>query len=545
MQESINKSLLQKCDYIATMAEIGIPNSATTLASRYPLRRHSPRSQKGSNLRNLGRFFAILCVASLPFEMVISVIRHQLVLRVGPIGYLFHPATGFFLSVLVGGLPSRVRNNFWFVAWLAVYAFGLIISGIVTSSAWFYILSTTLLGPAFMSLVLVTFVDDEFRCEATTAFFFGMVLWSVAFLSLYLFTVASTFRLDPDWRQLPLDKLLMAVRAPGDDYDFFMFKISGNFNKQSNLLVITILLASYLLMIGRLSLKVWSVFLLPILFALFLMFSRGAIGVLLLSGIAFAIVSFITTDRRYFLITGSVVALFLASISTPLFRSYWIDTSSLEQREIIAKQAVTGSSDTFLKSGEVAAVPNGRNAVVVDSNEEVPAIDIDRRKALGPAPEDAACVAKSPIKTLFFDIFGYGLGNFGPTICRSAEAESHNAFIDAWMQGGILGFVGYIGLFVAGVFAGVRNIFRSRFKGIEAIFGTAVICATGALALREFAFVYLWVQSSGGFLTAIGLSMAAAPAIYRTRVSASSRQLRSSTVRLRQRPPGADQQVLG
>lgn len=379
-----------------------------------------------------------------------------------------------------------------------------------------------------MGLVLITFTDDEFRCEAITAFFFGMVLWSVAFLSLYLFTVVSTFRLDPDWQRLPLDKLLMAVRAPGDGYDFFMFKISGNFNKQSNLLVITILLASYLLMIGRLSLRVWSVCLVPILLVLLLMFSRGAIGVLLLSGIAFAIVALITTDRRYFLITCSMIVVFFASISTPLFRNYWTDTSSLEQREIIAKQAVTGDSDTFLKSGEVAAVPNGRDAVVIDPKGEVPAIDIDRRNALGPPPEDTACVAKSPTKTLSFDIFGYGLGNFGPTICRSPEAESHNAFIDAWMQGGVLGLAGYIGLFVTGLFAGVRNIFRSRFKGIEAIFGTAVICATGVLALREFAFVYLWVQSSGGFLTAIGLSMAAVPALYRTRISTGSRQLRSS-----------------
>jgi hypothetical protein len=428
--------------------------------------------------------------------MVISVVRHQLALLIGPVGYLFHPAFGFFIGVFVARLPLQYGRTSWFNACLILYALGLTASGIFTSSEWFYILSTVLLGPALMGFVLITFNDSEFRQNAIKAFCLGMVLWSVAFLALYSFTVASAFKLEPAWMQFPLDKLVMAMRMPGDTYDFFMFKISGNFNKQSNLLVITMLLASYLLMVGQLSFRTWSICLVPILTVLVLMFSRGAISVLVLCGVAFAIIALFATDRHYLVVSCSMFVVFFVSISTPLFRSYWIDMSSLEQREIIATKAVIGDSDRFLRSGEVAVSPNGRDP-------------------LDPSVPNSDCVAEPPVRTLSFNIFGYGLGHFGPTICRFPEAESHNAFIDAWIQGGLIGFAGYIGLFIVGFFVGIRKIFRSSLKDVAAVFGTAIICATAVLALREFAFVYLWVQSAGGFLFTIGLSLVVVPVRYR------------------------------
>jgi hypothetical protein len=79
-------------------------------------------------------------------------------------------------------------------------------------------------------------------------------------------------------------------------------------------------------------------------------------------------------------------------------------------------------------------------------------------------------------------------------------------FQDSWIQGGVIGAVGYLSIFLIGICQGVRRAIQERASDdVACLYGLALVLAAAVLAMREYAFVCLWVQSAGGLLLAIGL----------------------------------------
>jgi hypothetical protein len=461
------------------------------------------------------RALILLCVALLPFELLVSVARQKLVLAIGPVGFLFHPASGFVLGYLLF-MPMRFKTNLFLMGALALYAAGIVVSGLVTGSPAFYVISTVLLGPAFISFVVAYADDDLFFLQIISAFVIGMAIWCVIFSVYFLFfTVPIILARHPNFWALPFERLFFALRLPPEALsgDLLYFKILGNYNKQSNILTLTMILANFCFVKGTWSWKVWAATSFPMAVMLLLMFSRGALLVLALISAALAFAALLRDERRGRQLTAaaSMAIIFLASVSTTGFRDYWKGTGSLEQREAIVSGALSASNERFLASGEVAAASSGQGRVTA-KGVETPAsgwTSSSAEKSTFPTKQE--CSAASPERGWSFYLLGYGLGNFGPTMCRLPEGESHNAFLDAWIQGGIIGFVGYLGIFVVGLAVGGSRVLRSKLRDLASLYGLLIVFAVAALGMREYAFVYLWVQSAGGFLLAIGLVLATAP----------------------------------
>ncbi len=434
-----------------------------------------------SPLQNV-RFFFLLCVAALPFEMIISVARHQLAIRIGPLGYLLHPTFGMAVSGCFLQPHMHVGRRKWFLAFLAIYAVGLGSSGLVTGSVPFFLFSVWAMGPLFMAFSIVIFADSDLLNDAIVAFVIGISIWSIVYFLFFLWTAHVIVGRFPVYNSFPFGEFMMALRSPGEDLwrELYYFRLLGNFNKQANILMLSLILASYLYVEGRLSLKGWSVATMPIAIMFLLMFSRGAFVALILVAIGLLATSALVRRPIPQLSSASIMLLIVfVSLSNATWRAYWHDQGSMVEREEMAEVAVSGSA-TILKSGEL----------VTRSSENL-----------------KSCSAREPERTAKFFVFGYGLGNFGPSVCRGSGAETHNAFIDAWVQGGLVGFVGYTGLFVVAFTLGIFELIRSRFTNQVALFGLAVVCSIAVLGMREYALVYLWVQSAGGFLLALGIAM--------------------------------------
>lgn len=430
---------------------------------------------------------ALTCVAALPFEMLISPVRHQLALLVGPIGYLFHPALGAVIGFAMAGVRIELQKRALLLASLGLYALGLIVSGVFTGSSPFYIVSMVALGPLFMSAVLAFLGNKKVRDDVFLIFVVSMSVWSLLFIIAAVLTTSFILDTKPAWSSLPIGRLLLAVRNPGGGIadDLLFYKLLGNYNKQSNILAISLILAAYLYVRGRLPAWAWASMSATMSLMLLLMFSRGALCAIGLVGIVLGIIAIFRSDRRDLYVAVPMVAVLAISFSTGDLRGYWKNEGSLLERGIIVSGAFGENSGAFLSTGEFVAFSDARS----------------------PRGEAMFCSRKAPEHSLKFYILGYGLGNFGPTICRLPEAESHNAFVDAWIQGGVIGFIGYVGLFLTAFGIGVVKVLRSRFSDIDALYGLAIICTVALLAMREYTFVYLWMQSAGGFVLALGLSL--------------------------------------
>lgn len=429
--------------------------------------------------------FALICVAALPFEMLISPVRHKLALLLGPIGYLFHPALGVVIGLAMAGARVELQKHALFFILLGVYALGLIISGVFTGSPPFYISSMVVLGPLFMSAVLMFLGNKEIRDDVILVFVVSMSAWSLLFIIAAVVTASFVLSIHPEWSSFPLDRLMMAIRNPGPEIadSLLFYKLLGNYNKQSNILVISLILAAYLYVRDKLPTWAWVSMSAAMSMMLLLMFSRGALVAIGLVGLVLGIISLFRSDRRSLQVAASMIIALAVSFSTGDLREYWKNDGSLVQREVIVSGAFVGNSKVFLKNGEVASFSDPRS----------------------PEEQVLPCVVEAPERSMKFYLLGYGLGNFGPTICRLPEAESHNAFVDAWIQGGIISFLGFTGLFLVAV--GMVKPWRSWSSNNDVVYGLAIVCAVAVLSMREYTFVYLWMQSAGGFVLALGLSL--------------------------------------
>lgn len=457
-----------------------------------------------SNERKL-QSAVIFCAFLFPFELLISIARHKLALAIGPVGLLFHPAVPFAVACLSRG---RFMANRALLLALGTYAAGLIISGLVTGSQPFHVISVVALGPVLMAVIIATLDDeDDLLDRVIAAFVAGVAVWASIFVLWFAITAAKIISIQPELLTGPsLGKVFLWLRLPGAlASEFYFFKLLGNYNKQSNIIVLSLILSGYLYVKGRWTCREWAISTTPMLLILLVMFSRGGFAVLALVVAGLAITALLRRARwRQFAVAATMACAVLASASLPELRGYWRNFGSLEERATIMAGSVAGDNHAYSATGEVRNDPSRPLSPHFDPS--TPEKSTAETQSSGKKPsDDDRCEAKPPEPSMVFHLFGYGLGHFGPTICRLPEAESHNAFQDAWIQGGILGFVGYSSIFIVGTLAGARRLIKTRLADTSALFGLAIVLAVMALAQREFAFVYLWVQSAGGVLLAIGL----------------------------------------
>lgn len=452
---------------------------------------------------------AVSCAFLFPFELQFSVVRNKLALAIGPVGLLFHPALFFAVACLLRSPMRTVGNRALLIA-ITLYATGLIVSGILTGSQPFYVISTVALGPVLIAVMIATIDDEEFLDRIIEAFVAGASLWSLIFAVWFAYTASKIVTIQPEIMDgLPLDRLFLWLRLPGALVsDFYYFKLLGNYNKQSNILVISLILSAYLYVKGRWSWRIWVLTTVPMSIMLLVMFSRGALTVLAIVAISLAFTALLHREKRQIAVAAAMAVVILASVSMPELRAYWHNIGSFEQRVAIMSAAASAKSGEFSASGEVVAVqPSQPGGAWIIHNATQPTASPPTMKQSFGIKDDSKCDAISPEPDLKFYLFGYGLGHFGPTVCRQPEGESHNAFMDSWVQGGILGMVGYVAIFLIGIYVGARRLIKTRFADISVLYGLAIVLAVMALALREYAFVYLWVQSAGGFLLAVGLAL--------------------------------------
>lgn len=463
--------------------------------------------------------FAIMAasIVALPFEMVLSILRSQIVLHVGSIGYFFHPALGVAIGAI--GLLRGRRLTAWrssLLAWLAVYAFGVVLSALVNHSLPFYAISFLLLGPLSMALVLVLLLErNDLVDSLLAAFVIGQAVWAACFLVLSVLNASMFAAIYPDIEMKSLGSTVLALR--GDETlwrSMLYYKLLGNFNKQANLLVLGLLMAGYLLVRGRVSWLVWLASSVPMAAMLVLMFSRGAF--VAVAAASLVLLATGRASRRQTAVAVLLGLLFIGSFATPEWRNYWFNEQSLVQREEMATAALT-AAPAFRSDGELA--PAAPAVPAAPAERPAPQAPPSDGAAVAQPPEsenarrntgtDVLCQAKRPERSIGFFVFGYGIGNYGPTICRIPAAESHNTFLDAWIHGGLIGAIGYVLLFVVAALEAGRRVWRSRLHDTQALFGLALIMTIAILSLREYALVYLWVQSAGGFVLAVGLGLCA------------------------------------
>lgn len=440
------------------------------------------------------RWLTLLCVAALPFEIVLSAVRNQLVLKVGLAGYLFHPAVG----AIAGLLWFRGRTNSPAVlTWsLVLYGSGLIVSGVVNGSSPFYIGSVMILGPFLM--VAVQSVDGRLFIQVAKAFVVGQAFWAACFLCFLAWNFSLMIEIEPEISRGSFGTMLLRARGDEDLWSLMLyFKLLGNFNKQANILAVSLILTAYLFVMCHLSRALWLLCTMTMAVMTLAIFSRGAFVVLLLATAGLVAVSYWSRQRRRQVAAAiGVCAASLISFTTPEWRDYWRNLSTIEQRKEMAASALDGSNP-YLSNGHLASE---ERAGSTHASKALPS-----QRQTKAAPD--LCEAKEPERSLTFFIFGYGLGNYGPTICRAPEAESHNGFVDAWIQGGVLSAIGYAAMFIVAVLVALGRLYRSRLSDADALFGLAIVTCIAVLAQREYALVYLWVQSTGGFLLAIGLAL--------------------------------------
>ncbi len=441
----------------------------------------------------------VFCAFLFPFELLISVARHKLSIAIGPVGLLLHPAVPFIVACMLQGIGRD--NHRALLAVIFLYATGLVLSGIVTGSQPYYVISTVGLGPALIAAMIITINNEELLDKIIEAFVVGTAAWALIFAIWFAYTATNIITMQPNLLDdLSFGRLFLWVRLPGAAAkEFYYFKLLGNYNKQSNILVICLIFSAYLYVKRTWSLRMWTLAIIPISTMLIVMFSRGALSVLALVASCLLISALLRDQKRQQLATAAaMIFVILLSISTSEFRNYWRNTGSVEERMTIMTSGVTADNSSFSSTG----------GLVLDAQPPLEVHTSPKANVVEPSialAEKSKCEAQPPERNLAFYIFGYGLGNFGPAFCRLPEGESHTAIYDAWVQGGVLGAIGYVMIFLIGIRVGIGRIFKTAFADTAALYGSAAVLAILGLGIREYSFVYLWVQSAGGFALVIGL----------------------------------------
>ena len=250
---------------------------------------------------------------------------------------------------------------------------------------------------------------------------------------------------------------IISLRYQFDDSLFML--ILGNSNKQSNYLIILILLGPYLLNLKLMSPHLaekpnltYIVFVVLAVVVLTLLFSRAAIFLLPIA---------LYINRRYLIKISLSIKLFLMLMILVLVINF-IDSIGVVLDYLLFSNYVDGSSG------------GGVGSFIQRAEQWDAVFNL----------------------ILMPDVFahGLGLGVYGIMIGGGVEAGTHNLFLDHWLASGFFGVFLIISLVICGA---VLTIIRREWR---LFFGYVFFVL---FALREYSFSYLYVTSMGGLCFAL------------------------------------------
>lgn len=397
----------------------------------------------------------------LPFDYLISnLIKFKLRLEVaaifiGPIFFVM------LLTMLASNFTKELIKNKSAKIWL-MYGFVVYVNSYLHSGDMLKATSYVLLGPVFMGIVLLTHLRVNLIKFCIIPFLVGLAVWALIFLALYIYMMVDLPSILPHFAGYSFGEKIIVARAPGVDYNnlynnYYYYKYILNVNKQSNVILLSMLFVIYLYHEGVFKFVRFLALFIPMALMLLVLFSRGALIVLGVVGFFNVILNlfFLYSKRSSLigfggraLVTGFFsLCVVMFSVSSHYLRNYWLDFHSAIERVDILKM-------TLASSGEKEW------------------------------------------------LWGYGLDGFP----LSTYGDSHNMFFDAWVYGGVIG----ASIFIIGIFMPICNMLIN-FKGECFNFWNwywrlIMLLALIMLGFREFSLNFLTSTSSAAFLMAMVLN---------------------------------------
>lgn len=317
----------------------------------------------------------------------------------------------------------------------------------------------------------------------------GLIVWCVAVVLAF---VADTFQLldfHEGARHYSLDQLVLAMRYPDSiDLDLHYPKLTGNWNKASNIIV----LASMFMMIAiyrdRPARPLFLTAMATMSVVSVLSYSRG--GMLVSAGLGcFNLLLLLwipQVDRRSWALAALVMILPLAvSFCLPAMRVAWFDMSSMDQRMVLAYQAI-----------EFEAL------------------------GLGAGSGGAWGALMKVVQPVLNLLLGIGVGTYGEKLVGNPFAGTHNMFLDMFIAGGLIQVLGLLVL----IGYSWLVVLSKGLRSVTQMVGGMAILAVVVLAFREFDLNYLGVLALPALLfgwligEALGHPSGVASARHRERV---------------------------
>ena len=308
----------------------------------------------------------------------------------------------------------------------------------------------------FLYPVLLVFALAEMATERRLLFFKWFYTGYCAYLLVALFLL---FVVDGIFiRQFDsygLGGALISMRYQETDENLFSL-VLGNANKQSNYLIMSMLLGPYLIGIEgerkgciNCDLIVFRLFVILATLVLIVLFSRAAMFLLP--------IALYLNRHHLFKVSRQFLLLCLAGIVWLSIEFF--DVFVVAANYLLFAQYLDGTQQGFIGTFHQR---------------------VDQWSAIGPLLSDPEVI-----------LHGLGVGTYGLLLGGYEQAGTHNLFLDHLLASGFYGVIVLSGIITAGT---IRSLIKRDLRLVVGYFFFVV------LSLREYSFSYLYVTSMGGLL---------------------------------------------
>lgn len=305
------------------------------------------------------------------------------------------------------------------------------------------------------------------------SYMFGYLVW--ALLSIFLYILyCSAISEYPPYDRYAWDRFLIYARHPGEfwmlsngiEKEFLFSRFSGNLNKVSNVAILNVMLC--MLLRNYIKPYLTALSFLASMVLLFITFSRGALLMSALSALLILVFSLFFAKGIKQKISGVLLSLLLATpfsigLSTEFFRVYWTDFSTIERRKE--------------HWGDAVHVVRGERR------------GTDTKSRAGTAWMSMPSWGTNMPSWNY--VFGVGPGSYGLAVEGNENFGTHNLFLDAWLEGGVLSS-GILIFIVLSSFFVIWKRFRAEGLHWDNLFLSLSFLTFLGLAVREYSFVYLY-----------------------------------------------------
>ena len=379
----------------------------------------------------------------------------------GFIRYFFHPSLLLFIMLLIHNLKNYKKykqNVFYKIEYIGacLLAVGYTYAGVVNSSDYIFLVSAVVFGPIFFILLTNFLIENNNMNTFLPIIMASYAFSSILFLILYLNYFSSEFSI----QDIGTTVLTKKYKLYKDGFTSFM----GNLNKYSNFLTLSTLICLYL------SLKKNYKFLfmlIPILLLNIVLLSRASIIISLIGSI-FIILYYYQKEKnnnvnRIYIICGIFLFSILPFCNKKIY-DYFINSLTLDERYQIWAEFLQNIYSRFF---------------------------------------DAPTIYKG-ILSLFYS---FGIGNYSRLLNKLPEGGTHNIFLDAFSEAGLIGLIGMILLFSSLFKWKYYALLIKKKISIKTFLGLVLLTSVLILGLREYNLVYNKSQTMGTMFVAIAIAL--------------------------------------